>query len=134
MPSAKTEITEIATGLAITGAPTLAEALAARAVANVDDVVWERLVALERAGQHRQEFLAAWANGQAFLQADDGLRGRPPGLVEWKGHTQAPGDEVGRAERAGIGGRIGAQRVFGRGKRCVWIIGWHRYVGAGDWI
>jgi len=94
VPSAKTEITEIATGLAITGAPTLADALAARAVANVDDVVWERLVALERAGQHRQEFLAAWANGQAFLQADDGLRGRPPGLVEWKGHTQAPGDEV----------------------------------------
>ena len=94
MPSAKTEITEITTGLAITGAATLAQALASRHVANVDDAAWTRLEELERAGQHRQEFLAAWANGQAFLQATDGLRGRPPGLVEWKGPTQAPGDEV----------------------------------------
>ncbi len=94
MPSARTEITEITTGLAISGATSLPDALAARLVANVDDPVWERLVALERAGQHRQEFMAAWANGQAFLHARDGLRGRPPRLVEWKGPTQAPGDEV----------------------------------------
>ena len=94
MPSAKTEITEIVTGLAITGAPTLEGALAARSVANVGDAVWDRLGELEQAGQHRQEFLAAWANGQAFLQAEQGLRGRPPQLVEWKGPTHAPGDEV----------------------------------------
>jgi hypothetical protein len=94
VPSAKTEITEIVTGLAITGAPTLAAALAARAVSNVGDDVWERLVALDRASQHRQEFAAAWANGHAFLAAADGLRGRSPRLVEWKGPTQAPGDEV----------------------------------------
>lgn len=94
MPSAKTEITEITTGLAITGATTLPHALAARGVANVDDAAWERLALLEQAGQHRQEFLAAWANGQAFLEAADGLRGRPPWLVEWKGPTHAPGDEV----------------------------------------
>jgi hypothetical protein len=94
VPSAKTEITEIVTGLAITGAPDLASALAARSVANVDEAAWRRLVELEQAGQHRQEFHAAWANGQAFLRAADGLRGRPPRLVEWKGPTQAPGDEV----------------------------------------
>lgn len=94
MSSAKTEITEITTGLAITGAATLAEALVARQVANVGDDTWTRLVELERAGQHRQEFLAAWANGRAFLHGRDGLRGRPPRLVEWKGPTQAPGDEV----------------------------------------
>jgi hypothetical protein len=94
VPSAKTEITEITTGLAITGARSLADALAARRVANVDGAVWERLTALERAGQHRQEFAAAWANGRAFLEAREGLRGRPPELVEWKGPTQAPGDEV----------------------------------------
>ena len=94
MPSAKTEITEIVTGLAITGAPTLADALALRAVANVGDDVWRRLADLERAGQHRAEFAAAWANGQAFLGAEQGLRGRAPRLVEWKGPTQAPGDEV----------------------------------------
>jgi len=94
VPSAKTEITEIVTGLAISGAASLDVALAERAVANVPDGVWDRLDDLERAGQHRQEFAAAWANGRAFLAAEDGLRGRPPRLVEWKGPTQAPGDEV----------------------------------------
>jgi hypothetical protein len=94
VPSAKTEITEIVTGLAITGAPTLDAALAGRSVANVGDDVWERLVDLERDGKHRQEFAAAWANGQAFLRATEGLRGRPPQVVEWKGPTQAPGDDV----------------------------------------
>ncbi|MGK2949271.1 MAG: hypothetical protein ACSLFP_11895, partial [Acidimicrobiales bacterium] len=94
MPSAKTEITEIVTGLAITGATSLPAALTARPVANVAPEVWDRLSELERAGQHRQEFAAAWANGQAFLAAEQGLRGRPPRLVEWKGPSQAPGDEV----------------------------------------
>lgn len=94
MPSEKTEITEIVTGLAITGAPTVAAALATRKVANVGDDVWSRLEQLEREGRHRQEFAAAWANGQAFLRADDGLRGRPPQVVEWKGPSRAPGDEV----------------------------------------
>jgi hypothetical protein len=94
VPSAKTEITEIVTALAISGAPTIEVALAERTVANVGEEVWERLTALDRARQHRQEFAAAWANGQAFLAAGDGLRGRPPRLVEWKGPSQAPGDEV----------------------------------------
>ena len=94
MPSAKTEITEIVTGLAITGSPALSDALSARPVANVSTDVWERLADLERIGQHRAEFAAAWANGQAFLSAEQGLRGRPPRLVEWKGPSQAPGDEV----------------------------------------
>ena len=94
MPSAKTEITEIVTGLAISGAPSLVQALVARPVANVTDDVWSRLVELERAGQHRAEFAAAWANGCAFLTSDDGLRSRPPRIVEWKGPTHAPGDEV----------------------------------------
>jgi hypothetical protein len=94
VPSAKTEITEIATGCAITGAVDLEEALGRRSVANVSDAVWDRLIELHRAGGHRAEFAAAWANGRAFLEADEGLRGRPPTLVEWKGPTQAPGDEV----------------------------------------
>jgi hypothetical protein len=94
VPSAKTEITEIVTGIAITGAQDLATGLRERAVANVGAEVWERLVALDGAGQHRQEFAAAWANGSAFLAAEQGLRARPPRLVEWKGPTQAPGDEV----------------------------------------
>jgi hypothetical protein len=40
------------------------------------------------------EFHAAWANGGAFLAAQDGLRGRLPKVVEWKGTGRAPGDEV----------------------------------------
>ena len=94
MPSAKTEITEIVTGLAISGAPSLEAGLRSRVVANVGDDVWARLQELERAGSHRQEFAAAWANGRAFLDAEDGLRGRPPRIVEWKGPSHAPGDEV----------------------------------------
>ncbi len=94
MPSAKTEITEIVTGLAISGARSLEVGLGARAVTNVGDDVWERLLELHHAGAHRQEFAAAWANGQAFLRADDGLRGRSPRIIEWKGPSQAPGDEV----------------------------------------
>ncbi len=94
MPSAKTEITEIVTGLAISGAPTVEAGLSMRAVANVAPEVWSRLRAAHDAGEHRQEFAAAWANGQAFLRAAEGLRAQPPSLVEWKGPTQAPGDEV----------------------------------------
>jgi hypothetical protein len=94
VPSAKTEITEIATGCAITGAPTIETALDRREVANVSEEVWGRLADHLAAGTHRAEFAAAWANGQAFLAAEEGLRGRAPRLVEWKGPTQAPGDEV----------------------------------------
>ena len=94
MPSAKTEITEIVTGLAIAGAPHLDAALAATPVANVGPEIWARLRALHEAGTHRVDFAAAWANGRAFLAAEEGLRGRAPRLVEWKGPTQAPGDEV----------------------------------------
>jgi hypothetical protein len=94
VPSAKTEITEIVTGCAITGAASVDAALHARAVANVPPAAWSRLEALATEGRHRAEFAAAWANGQAFLLADQGLRGVPPRLVEWKGPTMAPGDEV----------------------------------------
>ena len=94
MPSLRTEVTEIVTGVAISGIADLTVGLDTRPVANVPDEAWARLGAAHRAGEHRQEFAAAWGNGQAFLGAEQGLRGRPPALVEWKGPTQAPGDEV----------------------------------------
>jgi hypothetical protein len=56
--------------------------------------MWERLTALRAGGAFDAEFHAAWANGQAFLAAEDGLRGRLPTVVEWKGTGRAPGDEV----------------------------------------
>jgi hypothetical protein len=94
VPSDKTEITEIVTGVAITGAPSLEAGLAERRVANVAPAVWDRLRELHGERRHPQEFAAAWANGRAFLAADEGLRGQPPRLVEWKGPTRPPGDEV----------------------------------------
>ena len=37
------------------------------------------------AGEYEKEFQIAWANGVAFAEHKDGLRGRPPWLLEWKG-------------------------------------------------
>ncbi len=94
MPALRTEITEIVTGLAMLGEPTLDDALAHRPVelVDVDDATWERLVAARRARTHDHDFLAAWNNGRAFLAAREGLRGRRPVVVEWKGGHRDPGD------------------------------------------
>ncbi|HZT65281.1 MAG TPA: hypothetical protein VFA11_05785 [Acidimicrobiales bacterium] len=60
-------------------------------LANVAPDVWDRLLAAHRAGAHRAEFLAASTNGRRFLEAADGLRGRAPARVEWKGPTKPVG-------------------------------------------
>ncbi|MGH9210638.1 MAG: hypothetical protein ACRD2C_08135 [Acidimicrobiales bacterium] len=54
---------------------------------------WDLLADLHRGGLYRQEFQAAWQNGVAFLAATDGLRGRLPLVVEWRGGQRQPGDE-----------------------------------------
>jgi hypothetical protein len=54
---------------------------------------WSLLDELHRGGRYRAEFAAAWANGRAFLAARDGLRGRRPLVVEWRGGQRQPGDE-----------------------------------------
>ena len=96
MAAPRTEVTEIVTGLAMFGAEGPREGLSCRpdGLHNVDEERWDRLGELHRSGELRQEFAAAWANGRAFLDADDGLRGRPPLLVEWKGTHRDPGDQV----------------------------------------
>lgn len=95
MPAALTDITEIATALG-TLSPTLPIALAAkpRRLLNVSEPAWTRLVAAYRAGEYMASFETAFANGAALLEAEDGLRGRPPKLVEWKGPHRPPGDDV----------------------------------------
>jgi hypothetical protein len=95
VPADRTEITEIVTGLATFGPGELAAALAdpPTAFGGVSAERWERLRGLERAGRFRAEFAAAWANGRCFLAARDGLRGRPPEVVEWKGPQRPPGVE-----------------------------------------
>lgn len=96
MAGALTEITELTTALG-TLAPTLEAALDGPLPDRLHHVpadVWDRLVASHRAGDHAAAFAAAFANGQALLWADDGLRMRPPRLVEWHGPHRPPGDDV----------------------------------------
>ena len=95
MPADRTEITEVVTGLATFGLLDLDSALATppEAFHGVGPERWERLRALAAEGRYRAEFAAAWANGACFLAARDGLRGRPPEVVEWKGPQRPPGVE-----------------------------------------
>ncbi|MGO9855037.1 MAG: hypothetical protein ACLPYY_08355 [Acidimicrobiales bacterium] len=96
MPSDRTMVTELGTGLGMLGLPGIDEAVRARppVMHSLSPELWERLAALRAGGGYDAEFHAAWSNGQAFLAADDGLRGRLPKVLEWKGTGRAPGDEV----------------------------------------
>jgi hypothetical protein len=95
MPALRTEITEIVTGLAMLGFRDLDTALEVEpaAVTNVTEEHFARLQAARSAGNHQHEFDTAWSNGLAFARAEDGLRGRPPWQIEWKGPHRPPGYE-----------------------------------------
>ncbi len=96
MPSDRTTVTEIGTGLGMLGLVGIDEALRSHSqvMHSLSPEMWERLAGLRAGGAYDAEFHTAWANGQAFLAAGDGLRGRLPRVVEWKGTGRAPGDEV----------------------------------------
>lgn len=89
-------MTELVTGLGMLGFSCVEEALAARPpeMVSVSPETWALLERARRGGALDTEFDAAFANGRAFLAATDGLRGRHPVVVEWKGSHRAPGDEV----------------------------------------
>jgi hypothetical protein len=93
MADEKTLVTEVVTGLGASGASCLDSALAAQptALSGVDRAAWAQLVQARLEGRHTALFDVAWANGRAFLEADDGLRGRAPLTVEWKGPHKPPG-------------------------------------------
>ena len=95
MAAIRTEITEIVTGLAMLGFRDLDEALQVRpmSVVNLETEHYERLAEARAAGAHNREFETAWQNGRVFARADDGLRGRPPWSIEWKGPHKPPGYE-----------------------------------------
>jgi hypothetical protein len=93
--TSKTEITEIVTGLGMLGHRSLQRALEIRPAA-VSNVTADHFAGLEtafRSGQHLDLFTTAWENGQAFSRATDGLRGRPPWSLEWKGSHRPPAYE-----------------------------------------
>jgi hypothetical protein len=96
VPSERTEITEITTGLGTLGISTVQEAVAVRpaTLTNVRDDQWDRLERLLAMPTHQLTFATAFANGQAFAVARDGLRGRRPIVVEWKGPHGSVGDQV----------------------------------------
>ncbi len=96
MPSDRTTVTELGTGLGMLGLSGIDEALQSHTpvMRSMSPEMWERLQRLRAGGAYDAEFHAAWANGQVFLRAGDGLRGRLPQVVEWKGTGRAPGDEV----------------------------------------
>jgi hypothetical protein len=96
MPSDRTTVTELGTALGTLGTTDVDEALRSRTpvMHSVSPEMWARLDQLRAGGAYDAEFHAAFENGQAFLLAEDGLRGRLPRIVEWKGTGRAPGDEV----------------------------------------
>ncbi|MDJ0663045.1 MAG: hypothetical protein QNJ75_00710 [Acidimicrobiia bacterium] len=95
MPAPRTEVTEIVTGLATMGFPNVARALEVRPrnFLNVENEHYSALGESYASEQFTAEFDRAWENGVAFAQAADGLRGRPPWSVEWKGNQRPPGYE-----------------------------------------
>ncbi|HSZ35463.1 MAG TPA: hypothetical protein VK773_00110, partial [Acidimicrobiales bacterium] len=92
----RTTVTELGTGLGMLGRPDIDQAIAARPAVmhSLSPEMWQHLALLRGGGAYDAEFHAAWENGRAFLAAGDGLRGRMPQIVEWKGTGRAPGDEV----------------------------------------
>ena len=96
MPSDRTTVTELGTALGMLGEPDIDVAVRSHTpvMHSLSPEDWDRLAQLRAGGAFDTEFHAAWENGRAFLAAADGLRGRLPNVVEWKGTGRAPGDEV----------------------------------------
>ena len=96
MPSDRTTVTEVGTALGMLGMTDVDEAVRSRTpvMRSLSPETWDRLSSLRAGGAYDTEFHASWENGRAFLAAADGLRGRLPLVVEWKGTGRAPGDEV----------------------------------------
>jgi hypothetical protein len=96
VPSDRTTVTELGTGLGMLGLGGIDEAVRSRSAImhSLSPEMWQQLAQLRAGGAYDAEFHAAWENGRAFLSASDGLRSRLPEVIEWKGTGRAPGDEV----------------------------------------
>lgn len=95
MPALSTELTELGTALGVfTDDWVEALAVGPRLVHGVTEATWDRFVAASTAVQPSGELETAFFNGQAFRMASDGLAGRVPRRVEWRGPLKIPGDDV----------------------------------------
>jgi hypothetical protein len=95
MPDERTTVTELGTALGTLPYPDPVKALACRpGQLHVGDDVWDLLDSIIGSGRFTTELDTAFANGRALLEAHDGLRGRPPLIIEWTGGRRPPGDEV----------------------------------------
>jgi hypothetical protein len=95
VPDDRTTVTELATALGTLGLGDLSSTLTRRpGQLDIADATWAQLDALYGSGSFDAEFATAFANGRAFLEAEDALAGRRPRLVEWTGGRRPPGDEV----------------------------------------
>jgi hypothetical protein len=96
VPNLRTMVTELGTGLGMLGDDDLDQVLATRSAVmrSLSPDNWDLLNSVRAGGAYDSEFHSAWRNGQTFLGARDGLRGRRPEIVEWKGAVRGSGDEV----------------------------------------
>ncbi len=96
MPNLRTMVTELGTGLGMLGEGDLDQVLASRSAVmrSLSPDNWDLLSSIRAGGAYDTEFHSAWLNGRTFLAARDGLRGRRPEIVEWKGAVRGSGDEV----------------------------------------
>lgn len=94
MASLQTHISELATALGAMGVD-LGEALAdpPPQLIGVPHQVMLELRDAHTLGEHSDLFAASWRNGRAFLVAEEGLRGRLPIRVEWRGPAKPVGRE-----------------------------------------
>ena len=96
MPAPLTEATEIGTALGMLGHDSLMSALAEHPaqLADVSEHKWAELTRSATETSLWADWDAAWRNGAAFLEARDGLRGRRPLLMEWRGALRPSADAV----------------------------------------
>ena len=96
-PNPRTLVTELGTGLGITGIyGNIGDALdngPPPTLLNVRDTEWRNLIDASEEDQWKQLIAQAFSNGRYFLQAEDGLGGILPRRVEWQGPKKTVGDE-----------------------------------------
>jgi len=94
MSAEKTLITEVVTGLGMLPSFSLDHLASMSSMPKELDGLapedWSQLVELWRGGGFVREFEQSFENGRYFFGANDGLRGRAPVRVEWKGPHHPP--------------------------------------------